>query len=281
VKPTMTTTEAILKLRADPAHRGLIESSYLGEDVDGEVARFSASVELRETLALLPDLAGQRVLDLGAGTGLAARALLDAGAEEVIALEPETDEVVGLGVLAPRVPDQPIHPVAGLGDQLPLPDASIDLVYCRQVLHHLPDLGPSLRECARVLRPGGRFVATREHVVDDEQQRREFLAQHQVHQLAGGEGAWSLDAYLDAMTTAGLGLEHVLGPWDSVINAYPTARTATDLLRGPELVLAERGGPLLGAIGRLPGVRQMLWRRLRRPKPGRLYSFVAVKPHVA
>ena len=43
-------------------------------------------------------------------------------------------------------------------------------------------------------------------------------------------------------------------------------------------MLAQRGGPMLGAVGRLPGVRDVVWRRLKRAKPGRLYSFVARKP---
>jgi hypothetical protein len=36
------------------------------------------------------------------------------------------------------------------------------------------------------------LLATREHVVDDPAQHAEFLARHPVHQLAGGENAFSL-----------------------------------------------------------------------------------------
>lgn len=45
---------------------------------------------------------------------------------------------------------------------LPLPDASKDLVYGHSFLHHLPDVGFYLREVARVLRPGGRFIGFHE-----------------------------------------------------------------------------------------------------------------------
>lgn len=47
-----------------------------------------------------------------------------------------------------------------LGDGLPLPDGSIDLVHAGEVLEHLYDPDHLLEECARVLRPGGHLVLT-------------------------------------------------------------------------------------------------------------------------
>jgi SAM-dependent methyltransferase len=44
------------------------------------------------------------------------------------------------------------------GASIPLPDASVDLVYCKQVLEHVPAPAPLLADVARVLRPGG-FLA--------------------------------------------------------------------------------------------------------------------------
>jgi SAM-dependent methyltransferase len=274
----MTTTEAIEHMRRQPEYADLIRDSYLDADVDAAVARFLGSVELRETVKLLPPIENLTILDLGAGTGLAARAFRELGAPRVIALEPECDAVIGLGALAAAPPGQQVLRVAAFGDAMPLATGSVDLVYVRQVLHHIPDLPSTLRECARVLRPGGQFIAVREHVVDDEAQLAEFLAVHQVHQLAGGEGAHSLPAYRDAITGAGLELTHELATWDSVVNAYPAVTNDDELARAPEVLLAQRGGPALGAVGRLPGVRDLVWRRLKRPKPGRLYSFVARKP---
>ena len=55
------------------------------------------------------------------------------------------------------------HGLAGRAGELPLPDASYDVVYYRLVLHHLAyqgPLAPVFREARRMLRPGGALVAT-------------------------------------------------------------------------------------------------------------------------
>src|SRR5689334_15880069 len=42
---------------------------------------------------------------------------------------------------------------------LPYADATFDIVACRMVVHHFPALIPALTEMARVLKPGGQFIA--------------------------------------------------------------------------------------------------------------------------
>jgi SAM-dependent methyltransferase len=46
----------------------------------------------------------------------------------------------------------------GAAEGLPLPDASIDLIWCREVLVLVEDLGTAFAECRRVLRPQGRML---------------------------------------------------------------------------------------------------------------------------
>ena len=48
-----------------------------------------------------------------------------------------------------------------------------------------------------------------------------FLANHQVHRLAGGEGAYPVGVYREALVQGGLRVRRVWGPLDSAINAFP------------------------------------------------------------
>lgn len=47
-----------------------------------------------------------------------------------------------------------------LGEGIPLPDTSVDLVHAGEVIEHLYDPDRLLEECRRVLRPGGHLVLT-------------------------------------------------------------------------------------------------------------------------
>ena len=51
-------------------------------------------------------------------------------------------------------------------EEIPYPDASFDLVTCRIAPHHFPDPAAFVRESARVLRSGGRFVLVDSTVPD-------------------------------------------------------------------------------------------------------------------
>lgn len=88
------------------------------------------------------DVAGGRVLDLGAGTGVAGRAALAAGARSVVCV----DCAVGmLGCCS-----HGLHPVAGDAAALPFGDGRFDLVLAAFCLGHLDLPVAALREARRV-----------------------------------------------------------------------------------------------------------------------------------
>ncbi|MFN2405221.1 MAG: class I SAM-dependent methyltransferase [Pyrinomonadaceae bacterium] len=275
----MTTAAAVALLRNDARYRDLIRDSYLDQDVHAAARRFLDSAEFQEVCQLLEQrITGLEILDLGAGTGIASYAFARSGAQSVYSLEPDDSEI-GRGAINQLLDGMPIKPLAAFGEAIPLRDQSIDIVYGRQVLHHTKDLHRVFQECARVLRPGGLALICREHVVDDEQQLNQFLNEHPIHQLAGGEHAYSLETYTQAITAAGLQLIKVLGPWDSIINAFPAARNNEELSRVADQLLAKRFGNLARLIRLIPGVHALAWRRIRAYRaPGRLCSFVARKP---
>lgn len=275
----MTTAEAVRVLRADPNYASVIRDSYLDQDVRAAAERFLQSAEFAEVSAVLGDrLRGSRILDLGAGVGMASYALARSGAGVVYALEPDPSDVVGRGAIMKLSPGIPIELLDGVGEEIPLPDEAVDVVYARQVLHHTKNVKHVMREAARVLRRGGLLLVCREHVVDDEGQLQQFLAEHPIHQLAGGEHAYPLDVYLEAIASAGLVMRKVFDPWDSIINAFPSVRTRDELSRYPDIVLKERFGQTGTLLRFVPGVRSLVWRRIRAEAyPGRLYSFLAVK----
>ena len=277
--PLMSLDEAIETIRRTPQNASLVRDAYFDVDVTAAVHRFADSSEFAETLKLAGERANGVVLDVGAGRGISSYAFARAGARQVIALEPDPSDVVGLGALRQAIGDLPIEALAAYAEAIPLPNASCDLVYARQVLHHIPDLPAAMREVARVLKSGGMFLACREHVVDDDAQLASFLASHPVHQLAGGENAYRMDQYIGAMQNAGLRVQQIIRPWDSVITAFPGARSQAELNEG--YVRSQRRRlryPL--RIGQyIPGVVSAVRRVHADPGyPGRMFAFVASKP---
>jgi demethylmenaquinone methyltransferase/2-methoxy-6-polyprenyl-1,4-benzoquinol methylase len=84
-----------------------------------------------------------RLLDLGAGTGAANEIF---GERDVVALDP-APEMLALNQLGARV--------VAVGESLPFADESFDAVFSAYVFRNLDSVEATMREVARVLKPGG------------------------------------------------------------------------------------------------------------------------------
>ncbi len=128
----------------------------------------NAYYERPAMLKLLPDVAGLRVLDAGCGPGMYAEWLLDHGADVVcVDASPKMLEHARA-----RTGDRADIVEADLGAPLDFLDESdFDLVIAPLVIDYLPDWPAAFSEFHRVLKVGGRFIASKEHPASDYTQR--------------------------------------------------------------------------------------------------------------
>jgi SAM-dependent methyltransferase len=109
--------------------------------------------ERRRALLLNEVRAGERVLDLGCGAGRFLTALREAGAD------PAGVEIAEAAAERARATGVEVRLVEPDGT-LPYGHGEFDLVWCSEVLEHIPDVAGTLFEVRRVLKRGGRLLLT-------------------------------------------------------------------------------------------------------------------------
>jgi len=125
--------------------------SGLGRRYDRMGAILSFGQDARWRRFLVSRLGQKRplVLDVATGTGLVAREIVDAGIGRVIGLDRSEP------MLRSRSNGAAFANVLGRAEALPFPDASFDALTVTYLLRYVDDPGATLRELARVVRPGG------------------------------------------------------------------------------------------------------------------------------
>jgi len=149
---------------------------------------------------------GDTVLDLGSGAGLdlllSARRVGPTGRVVGLDMTPEMVELarrntIGAGNVEIRL---------GRIEQIPLPDASVDVVISNCVLNLSADKRAVLREVARVLRPGGRFGVSDLIAAEDVEPNQVTAA---AAQIGAGVRPLTTTAYQNELAAAGLNDIHI------------------------------------------------------------------------
>lgn len=201
--------------------------------------------------AMLPDLRGRRVVDLGCGFGWFCRFAAEAGAAGVLGIDLSENMLARARAEGGAI----TYERADL-ETLVLPEGAFDLVYSSLTVHYLADFPRFAAMVAASLVPGGRFVFSMEHPLYTAPTKPGWAE-------VEGRRVWPLDAYLaegerrtdwfakgvvkyhrgiatvvNALLAAGLAPRHLdeWGPDDAQIASHPEWAPERD--RPPFLLVA-------------------------------------------
>jgi len=167
----------------------------------------------------MPFQQASTVLFIGVGTG-----------DVIPKLNPSGKRIIGIDLNKTYLDQAALYcePILGDGSTLPLENESCDLVVCNMVLHHIVEQGgleQTLSEAARVLRPGGRFMAYEPNIYHPSGMALTLLNAFRLYHIVGG----------------GSNYERALSPFSLVRACRPyfkTARVQTLTLGHPRFPIA-------------------------------------------
>lgn len=173
----------------------MTQNIYDNEEFFAEYSRLPRSVgglddapEWPALQALLPDLHGRQVLDLGCGFGWFCRWARENFAAHVLGIDVSEKMLAQAGA---TTPDTAITYTRADMEQLELPPASFDLVYSSLVLHYIANLDGLLSQVHRSLVQGGSLIFSVEHPIYTAPTDPNWLVD------AAGRKVWPVDHYLD------------------------------------------------------------------------------------
>ncbi|MFS2013008.1 class I SAM-dependent methyltransferase [Azospirillum sp. CT11-132] len=138
--------------------------------------------------AMLPDLVGRRVVDLGCGFGWVSRWMRDQGAASVLGFD--LSENMIRRARANTVDPEIEYRIADI-EVMELPPAAFDFAYSALTFHYIRDFQRLVKMVHQALVPGGRLVFTIEHPI--------FMAASNPHWITDEDGhkAWLVNRYSD------------------------------------------------------------------------------------
>jgi ubiquinone/menaquinone biosynthesis C-methylase UbiE len=168
---------------------------------------------LRKALGMLDGESRQgRLLDVAAGSGIAAATLQERG-WEVSALDISEELVAQVGE---RGIDARVHDLSA--GPLPFEDQSFEAVFAGEIIEHLVDTSGFLDELRRVLSPGGVLVLTTPNLGSLENRLRLLLGRYPIWvEVAlsdqGHVRAYTLPTLRGHLTSRGFAVEAIVGNW--------------------------------------------------------------------
>jgi SAM-dependent methyltransferase len=213
--------------------------SRLSRSVEG----LDGAAEWPALKALVPELRGLRVVDLGCGFGWFCRWARQQGAATVLGIDVSEKMIARARA---TTTDAAITYLRADVEGAELPHAAFDLAYSSLALHYVEDLGGLLAKVHRGLAPGGQLVFSVEHPI--------FTAPTQPGWSIAMDGrkTWPVDGYLCE------GLRRTDWLAKGVIKQHRTLATYLNLLLrlGFALLHIEEWGPTDEQIAAQPALAE-------------------------
>jgi SAM-dependent methyltransferase len=214
-----------------------------------DTAPYNAFYERPAMLAILDALSirGKRVLDAGCGTGWYATQLIERGA--IVTGIDRSRQM--LGYARARLANDPaLVANVDLAGALPFHAAQFDIVISPLVMHYIDDWSTALRELARVLVRGGRFVFSTHHPAHEAQRLAADGFPVTYEEVQAVEEEWpdighvrffrrSLTRITGALADAGFLIERLIEPVPTDAFRAVKPESYARLLQRPEFLIIQ------------------------------------------
>lgn len=204
-------------------------------------------------LAEAGDVSAMRILDLGCGEGRFSRLLAARGADTI-----GIDPIRRLVEAATEAGDASQSYLQGDGEHLPFADESFDVVVAYLCLIDIPDFRAAIRESARVLRHGGRFLVANVSNLAS-------TSEEPVYDDAGRFLHYTVDRYQEerplTLEWAGLRIRNWHRPLSAYLEAYLGAGLTLRRYLEPMPDESLRGDPRFESWFRVPTFDAMVWQK--------------------